>query len=152
MRLSKAELAPADFYGELLKRVLTALVAPAGAVWVKTPEGNLQLQYQINAAQVGTDKTEESCAEHSELLRQAIQQGRPMSLPPHASAGKADGGGAGPGNSTDFICLIAPILVDKQAVGLIEVWQSPNRHPDAVQGFLQFLVRMAGLASGFISK
>ncbi len=146
-RLSEADLAPPDFYGELLKRVLTALVAPAGAVWVKTPQGNLQLQYQINAAQVGTDKTEETRAEHSELLRQAFQQGRPLSLLPHASAGKADGGGTAPGNPTDFICLIAPILVDKQAAGLIEVWQSHNRHPDAVQGFLQFLVRMAELAS-----
>src|SRR5947207_10994220 len=51
-RLSEMELAPADYYGEFLQRVLTALAAPAGAVWLRTPQGNLQLQYQINMREV----------------------------------------------------------------------------------------------------
>ncbi len=40
-------------------------------------------------------------------------------------------------------------MVDKQVQGLIEIWQDPNRGPDAQRGFLQFLVRMAGLAAGY---
>src|SRR5918998_298287 len=42
-RLAEGELTPAEFYGELLKRVLAAMAAPAGAVWARTPHGNLQL-------------------------------------------------------------------------------------------------------------
>jgi hypothetical protein len=34
-------------------------------------------------------------------------------------------------------------------VGLIEIWQDPRRGPDAQRGFLQFLVRMTGLAAGY---
>ena len=45
--------------------------------------------------------------------------------------------------------LIAPILVDNQVAGLVEVWQSPDRHPNAVKGFLQFMVHMAELASRY---
>jgi hypothetical protein len=146
-RLSDSDMSPTDYYGEVLKRILTALVAHAGAVWVKTQQGNLQLQYQIKLNQVGLDKNEESRKSHDELLRQAFIQGRPLQLPPHASAGKQEGSDAAAGNPTDFIILLAPILIDKQVVGLIEVWQHANRHPDAVHGFLQFLVRMADLAS-----
>src|SRR5262249_25095013 len=148
-RLSEMDLPPNDYYGELLKRVLTALAAPAGAVWVRTQQGNLQLQYQINLRQVGLDKSEESRKSHDELLRQAFQQQPPraMHLPPQASTGKADGRDAAAGNPTDFVLLLAPIVVDKQVAGLIEVWQTPNRHPEAINGFLQFLTRMAELAS-----
>src|SRR5258707_15773132 len=90
-RLSETDMAPTDYYGELLKRVLTALVAPAGAVWVRTQQGNLQLQYQINLKQVGLDRSEESRQGHDELLRQAFQQGRSLHLPPHSSAGVPEG-------------------------------------------------------------
>ena len=40
--LSEQELAPAEYYGEFLQRILAILEAPAGAVWVRTPQGNLQ--------------------------------------------------------------------------------------------------------------
>ncbi|HWY86510.1 MAG TPA: hypothetical protein VNX28_07295, partial [Gemmataceae bacterium] len=54
-----------------------------------------------------------------------------------------------PGNPTDFVILIAPIIYDKQLSGLVEIWQDPNRGQDAQKGFLQFIVRMANLAAGY---
>ncbi len=149
-RLSEADLAPADYYGEFLMRVLTALAAPAGAVWVRTPHGNLQLQYQVQMQQVGLDRSEDGRRVHDELLRQAVLQGRPISLPPHSSAGPAEGQGPAPGNPTDYILLLAPIHTGDQVAGLVEVWQAPDRHPNAVQGFMQFLVHMAELASRYM--
>ncbi len=150
VHLSEQDLSPTDYYGEFLKRVLIALAAPAGAVWIQTPQGHLQLQYQINMRQVGLDQSEEARQAHNELLRLAFQQGRPIHLPPHSGAGQGDGGQAAAGNPTDFLVLLAPILVDKVAVGLVEVWQSPNYQPNAVPGFMQFVVRMAELASLYI--
>ncbi|HZT82369.1 MAG TPA: efflux RND transporter periplasmic adaptor subunit, partial [Gemmataceae bacterium] len=136
--------------GEFLMRVLTALAAPAGAVWLRTQHGNLQLQYQIQMAQAGLDRSEEARTSHDELLRQAVMQARPIFLPPHASAGGAQGQGPAPGNPTDFILLLVPIVMGDQVAGLVEVWQAPDRHPSAIQGFLQFLVHMAELASRFL--
>jgi hypothetical protein len=147
--LSETDMAPADYYGEFLKRVLQALAAPAGAVWLLTQQGNLQLQYQINMREVGLDRTEEGRESHDELLRQALVKAQPGILPPRSGLGTAEGNRAAPGNPTDYMVLLAPLVVDKQTIGLVEIWQDPNRGPDAQRGFLQFLVRMAGLAAGY---
>jgi hypothetical protein len=148
-RLSEQDLAPAEYYGEFLQRVLTALAAPAGAIWVRTPQGHLQLQYQINLRQVGLDRSEAERQGHDELLRQAAQMGRPLLLPPRSSTGTQEEGRPTPGNPTDYMILLAPILVEKQVAGLIEIWQDADRNPDAQRGFLNFLVRMAELASSY---
>jgi hypothetical protein len=147
--LSEMDLAPAEYYGEYLQRVLTCLQAPAGAVWLRTPQGNLQLQYQINMRQVGLDSSETSRQTHDELLRQAAMQGQPRLVPPQSSVGNPEQGAAVAGNPTNYFILLAPILVEKQVAGMVEVWQDPNRGSDAQRGFLQFMVRMASLASGY---
>ena len=147
--LSEMELAPAEYYGEFLQRLLNAIAAPAGAVWLRTQQGNLQLQYQQNMRQVGLDSTENSRQMHDELLRNAVMKGQPISFPPHSGMGTPDGGGVAAANPTPYVILMAPILYDKQVVGLVEVWQEPSRGPDAQRGFLQFMVRMAQLASGY---
>ncbi len=148
-QLSEMELSPPEYYGEFLQRVMTAIAAPAGAVWVKTPQGNLQIQYQTNMRQVGLDKAENARAQHDELLRQVSGKAQPGIIMPHSSIGPAEEGKISPGNPTDYVILVAPIMYDKQLAGLVEIWQDPNRGADAQRGFLQFLVRMAGLAAGY---
>src|SRR5262249_18056030 len=146
----ETDMAPAEYYGEFLKRLLQALAAPAGVVWLLTQQGNLQLQYQINLREVGLDKSEESRESHGELLRQAISKAQPGIIPPRSGLGPAEGRNiAAAGNPTDYLILLAPIVVDKQVAGLVEVWQDPNRGPDAQRGFLQFMVKMANLAAGY---
>ncbi len=148
--LSEMELAPAEYYGEFLQRLLQALAAPAGAVWLRTPQGNLQLQYQINMRQVGLDRSDNGRQMHDELLRQAAMKGQPLHVPPQSGAGNGEAGKpAAAGNPTDHAILIAPILVDKQTAGLVEVWQDAKRGPDAQRGFLQFIVKMSALAAGY---
>jgi hypothetical protein len=149
-RLSELDLAPADYFGEFLKRVLTALAAPAGAVWMRTPQGNLQLQYQVNLQNLGLNRSEEAQQAHQELLRLAFQQPRPLHLPPQSFAGQPEDGRVPPGNPTDAILLLVPIQVENQVDGLLEVWQSPDRNPAAVNGFLQFMTEMCQLASRYL--
>lgn len=148
-RLAEADLSPTDFYGEFLKRVLTALAAPAGAVWGRTAQGNLQLQFQINMNEVGLAATEEGRESHDELLRKAVMNPQPRYLPPRSSEGGGTPGAAGAGNPTDYLLLLVPIVVDNQVAGLLEVWQAPDRHPNAIRGFLEFMMRMAELATRY---
>ncbi len=147
--LSEMDLAPAEYYGEYLQRVLTCLAAPAGAVWLRTPQGNLQLQYQINMRQVGLDSSDTSRQSHDELLRQVAMKGQPNLFWPQSSVGTPEQGVPGAGNPTDYVILLAPILVEKQVAGMVEIWQEPNRGDAAQRGFLQFMVKMAALASGY---
>jgi len=148
--LSETDLAPAEYYGEFLKRLMEALAARAGVVWLITQQGNLQLQYQINVREVGLDKSEEARDSHGELLRQAMTKAQPGILPPQSGLGPKEGRRtAAPGNPTDYLILIAPIMVDKTIAGIVEIFQDPKRGPDAQRGFLQFMVKMAGLAAGY---
>src|SRR5438876_7429445 len=73
-----------------------------------------------------------------------------MHPPPHSFAGQAEGSPVPPGNPTDFILLLVPIQVESQVDGLLEVWQSPDRNPAAVNGFLQFMTEMCQLASRYL--
>src|SRR5262245_29007488 len=143
------DIPPNDYFGEFLKRALQGLAAPAGAVWLRTPQGHLQLQHQINLQQVGLqqDNARES---HDELIRQAVQQGRPLHVPPHSSAGQAQGGNPAPGNPTPYDILLVPIIVEQAIAGLVEIWQQPGRNPQAIPGFLQFLGRLAHLSSIYL--
>src|SRR5437773_9252144 len=65
-RLAESELPPTEFYGEMLKRVLSAMAAPAGAVWTRTTQGNLQLSFQINMREVGLDRNEGAKLAHED--------------------------------------------------------------------------------------
>jgi hypothetical protein len=146
-RLTEQDIRPAEFYAEFLQRVLDGLQAAAGAVWVCTAQGNLQLQHQINLRQMGIDATEEAKQGHSELLRQSLRSGRPLLVPPQSGTGASEKGAPAANNPTPYLILLAPVLVDQQVTALVEIWQYPHRHPDAASGYLRFLTDMAQLAS-----
>jgi hypothetical protein len=147
IRLSEQDLPPDDYYREFLKRVLFALEAPAGAVWIRNPQGHFPLQYQINAQQVGLDKSEEGRRSHAELIRAAAFKAQPIQVPPRSSAGPTDNDTPAPGNPTDYFILLVPILVDKQVAGLLEIFQDPRLNPNALRNQTQFMIQVTALAT-----
>lgn len=148
-KLSESNIPPGAFYGELLKRLLESLVAPAGAIWGRTAQGNLQLQFQVNLKEIGLDQNEDAQKMHAELLRQAVSQPRAFHLPPQSGVGVKEDGKIPAGNPTNYVLLIAPILVNQQVAGLIEVWQGANRPAQAITGYLQYMTFMAELAGRY---
>jgi multidrug efflux pump subunit AcrA (membrane-fusion protein) len=118
-------------------------------VGVRTAQGNLQMQFQVNLREVGLDKSEEARASHEELLRLAVAQPRPMHLPPHSGLGTREEGKALAGNPTEHLLLIVPVMLNEQVSGLIEVWQGANRPASAVPGFLNFMGLMADLCTRY---
>jgi len=148
-RMCEADVPATTFYGEMLKRLLESLAAPAGAVWVRTTQGNLQLQFQVNVKEVGIDRSDEARQSHEELLRAAVAQPKQFHLLPHSGFGPAEEGRPAPGNPTDYIMLVVPILLNGQVSGLLEVWQSPHRPHNAIPGFLQYMGLMADLCARY---
>ncbi|HTU91227.1 MAG TPA: hypothetical protein VMF69_14200, partial [Gemmataceae bacterium] len=148
-RLSESNVPPGTFFSEMLKRLLETLAAPAGAVWARTQQGNLQMQYQINLKEVGLDQSEEARVSHEELLRQAVTQPRPFHVPPRSGVGANKDGKPVAGNLSNHLLLIAPVIVNQQCAGLIEVWQNAHRPPQAITGYLQFMTYMAELSSRY---
>ena len=146
-QLSEADVQPAQYYSEFLQRVYFALQGFAAAVWIKTPQGNLQLQCQINLRELGLDRTADSRPMHDELLRQAAHQQKGGIIRPHFSHNFGTGPEHIAGNPTDYAILLVPIVQEKQVLGLVEIWQDPNREHNVLMSLYQFLVRMAAFVS-----
>jgi len=148
-QLSETDLQPAQYYSEFLQRVYFALQAFAAAVWIRTPQGNLQMQCQINLRELGLDRTPDSRPMHDELLRQSALQQKGGIIRPHFSHNFGTGPEHIAGNPTDYVILLVPILQEKQVLGLVEIWQDPSRDHNVLMSLYQFLVRMASFISIF---
>jgi hypothetical protein len=151
-QLSEQEIPPTSFYGELLKKLLDALLAPAGSIWLVNSQGNLAPLCQINLKEVGLDERPESLPRlqvRASMVQLALSQAKPGHVMPNTLLGDPVDGRAPPGNPTDFVLLTVPLIVNGQVQGLIEVFQRPNRPPQAIPGFLQFMGLMAEVASRY---
>ena len=153
-KLAGSNLAPTEFYEQFLNRTLKAIDAPAGVVWLRTPQGFLQIACQVNLDKVGLDDKRGGRQCHNEILRQVFQSQPPRPLtvePQQRLAGVSTEPGAVPAaNLTDFYALFAPIIqADKTPMGLLEVFQEPNLDARLYPTFLQYTVQMAGYASQY---
>jgi hypothetical protein len=153
-KLAGSNLPPTDFYAQFLNRTLTAIDAPAGAVWLRTPQGFLQVACQINLDKVGLEAKRGGRQCHNEVLRQVFQAAppRPILLEPNArlAPGPGEPGPVPPANLTDHFALFAPIIAtDKQTLGVLEVFQNPSHDPRLYPAFLNYAFQMAGYASQY---
>lgn len=147
-RLAESGMSPPEFGQEFLQRILLALATNIGAIWLKTPQGNLSQQYQIGIADLNLDNIEGAKASHDQILRAVIEQAKPLSMPPKSGPGIMEGAPA-PANLTNCILLFAPIVIDRQVQGVLEVGLDPNRNPAALRGFLQFMNDMCAYAGNY---
>jgi hypothetical protein len=154
-KLAGSTLPPADFYLKFLNRTLSAIDAPAGAIWLRTPQGFLQIACQINLEKVGLDQKRGGRQCHNEVLRQVFQAqpARPILLEPQGRLqGLAEAGPVPAANLTEFYTLFAPIVqTDKSPLGLLEVFQESSHDPRMYPTFLNYTVQMAGYASQYHS-
>lgn len=147
-RLSESNVPPEQFSTEFIQRILVALAASIGIVWMRTPQGNLQMQYQVGMPDLNLDSVEEGKASHDLLLRSVFEQGKSACLLPKSGPGMMEGAPA-PSNPTNYILMLAPIIIENKVAGIVEIGLDPNRNPAALRGFLQFLVDMAGYAGTY---
>ncbi|MBN9522444.1 hypothetical protein J0H58_28645 [bacterium] len=159
-KLAGSALAPSDFYQQFLNRTLAAIDAPAGAVWLRTPQGFLQIACQVNLEKVGLENRRGGRQCHNEVLRQVFQSAppRPLMLEPNgrlapnqaAPAAAPGDPGIPAANLTDYFALFAPIVTpDKTALGVLEVFQDPALDPKLYPTFLNYTFQMAGYASQY---
>ncbi len=155
-RLAGSALPPTEFYQQFLNRTLSAIDAPAGAVWLRTPQGFLQLACQEGIDKIGLDARRGGRQCHNEILRQVFQTAppRPLLLEPNgrmnAPVAPGETAAVPAANLTDHFALFAPILApDKQALGILEVFQDANHDPRMYPTYLNYAFQMAGYASQY---
>jgi RND family efflux transporter MFP subunit len=147
-QLAKQDVNAREFYGAFLDRVVSALAAVGGAVWTVGDGGALELQYQINFRETHLADNQQGLQRHGMLLQKTIAGGEGALIAPHS--GEGDGGQ--PGNPTEFLLVLGLLKVDREAKGLVEIFQRPGSPPTTQRGYLKFLLQMCELASEYLKN
>ena len=141
-QLSKSDLAPEEFYAAFLQRVVQALAAVGGAVYVMGEGNRPQLTYQMNLSPNLLDKDSEDSAKHFRLLDYVAASKQGQLVPP-LSGGADERMGANP---TRHLLVVSPMGHDGSVDGMIEIFQRPDTQPATQRGYLRFLQQMCELA------
>jgi multidrug efflux pump subunit AcrA (membrane-fusion protein) len=145
-QLAKSGATAEEFYPELLSRIITALAAAGGAIWLLDEDRQLRLQYQINAEpSILADDTDDS-VRHTRLIQRVANSGQSLLVPPYS--GTTDGDAEG--NPTRYLLCLGALKHDGQQDGLVEVFQRPDTAPDTQRGYLRFLQQMCELAAEWL--
>jgi len=141
-QLSKSELTPEEYYAAFLQRVVQALAAVGGAVWLLGQGKQLRLTYQINLSETLLDDASDDSEKHRRLLNYVSQSDEGRLIPPLSGASDERAGG----NPTRFLLVLAPLRSDGQVEGIVEIFQRPDSPPATQRGYLRFVEQMCELA------
>jgi multidrug efflux pump subunit AcrA (membrane-fusion protein) len=133
--LSKGSLAPPEFYGEFLRRILSGLAAAGGVLWVRDTAGGLRVGSQLHLAESSRMIAPAAIRWHEQCAARALEAGAGIALPP----GHTPSGDAADANPTAWLLLFGPWDVDGHAAGVVEVFQRPGASPSLERGYLRFL-------------
>ncbi len=145
-QLSKSDIGPEEYYAAFLQRIVSALAAVGGAIWLVEEGRRLQLAYQINLSQTLLDSSSDDAGKHLRLLNQIITSREGNLFPPLSGAVDEKSGG----NPTRYLLVLAPLSNDGQVEGIIEVFQRPDSPPATQRGYLRFIEQMAELAGEWL--
>lgn len=141
--LAESDVLLAEFYDGLLTRIVSALAATGGAIWSAGEDRQLKLACRVNFECSELEGSGE--VRHALLLKRVMRDAQPLAAPP--KSGFPDDEEAG--NPSDQLLLLAPITMDREVLGLIEVLQRPGAGPTTQRGYLRFLSQMCDLAGRF---
>jgi len=146
--LAASDCSPEQFYQGFLARTTGALASVGGAIWLKNPQGQLQLEYHVNLAQTELSDDTAAQARHSKLIEQLIQDGQPTVIPPNTGSDNEQQAA----NPTQYLLVVGPLSTENEVDGLVEIFQRPGGGPTTQRGYLRFLVQMCEIASGFLKN
>jgi hypothetical protein len=139
-QMSGQDLAPPVFFQEFLVRVVTAIGARAGAVWLLDESNRLGLTAQVNLDQTGLKERPGALGLNEKLLVDVLQTGEARTL---THGGEAQ-------LPTEHVLVLSALHKDKKCVGVVELFQRPDVPVKAQSGYMQFLEQMCGYGSRFV--
>ena len=136
--------APIDtFFAELLRRLVTALGAPAGAVWLMDAQRHLRMITEIGLADIGYLDDPQSDVHNRQLLGNAIGEGQTVLISPDNASVPLP---------TEHMLVMGAVEHSGRCVGIVEIFQRPGTSEQARAGFLQFVEQMCAHAGRFLDR
>ena len=146
--LSKSDIKAGEYYPAVLQKIIAALAAEGGAIWLVEQDGAMRLAHQIQLDPILMQGDRVEAIQHGRLLSRLITQGRAELVPPLSGTGDPDG----EANPTPHLLVTAPLVANKQPVGLLEVLQRANSPSEAQRGYLRFLEHMTKLIGDWLQS
>ena len=164
-QLAKSDCSEQEFFEGFLTRSTSALASIGGAIWMLDDQQHLRLRYQINLKQTGLAERPAAQTQHHRLLQRVLAKGESTLIAPQSGAIESTDGTVTNGanlieevnptegaNPTDFLLVLAPLTIDQQPVGLIEIFQRSATGPNTQQGYLRFLNQMGETGSRYLAN
>ncbi|MGL4512196.1 MAG: efflux RND transporter periplasmic adaptor subunit [Lacipirellulaceae bacterium] len=144
-KVVKSDAPFGDVAQALVEQITDALDPVATSLWVVDQAGDLGVERQVNAAELDRHANP---TERRKVLSIALARRRAESWP----AGGTDATNGEPTNPTPFPLVFAPVIVDSDAVALVEIALDPLSDADTVGGAVRFTAMLAELASDYMRR
>lgn len=147
-RLAKGSGSQDAFDHELLRRSVEALSALGAAFWDHREKDFVRRAVFIAPGAPSTSVAvlhESADAAHRRILQAAVQRGEPYDVAPRSIIDPS----VGLTSPYDSVILLAPVVVDGVAIGVLEIVHRAEIAPDAREGALRVLAALADLAADF---
>ncbi|MCA9092082.1 MAG: HlyD family efflux transporter periplasmic adaptor subunit [Planctomycetaceae bacterium] len=140
--LAGASVPDEVFYTEFLRRIVLAMGAQAGVIWLLEENRQIRLAYELNLEETKFLENQQAGQQNSPLLNEILSTGQC----------RLYGSGENPQfpPPTPHLHVLGPILRDKACIGVVQVFQRPDAPPQARAGYLQFLEQMCGHAARYL--
>jgi hypothetical protein len=139
-QMSGDDIPPQVFFQEFVNRVVMAIGARAGVVWLMDESGRLGLAAQVNLEETGLREKPGAMQVNEKLLVEVMQTGEARTLTP-------DGATELP---TEHVLVLSAVHKEKDCVGVVELFQRTDVPLKAQSGYMQFLEQMCGYASRYV--
>ena len=149
-RLAASDVAEAEFFRGVLERVLAAMEAPAGLVWLAGEGGRIEPICHAGVEGIGIAAPGEAQTAHNALVQSMFTAPGGLVVPPGAQLTGPDGAAVA-ANPTGMLVVTAPIDKAGARAGLIEVFHQPNAD-DVQRGYLRFLEQIAAAAGLYLDR
>lgn len=143
-RLSQSAPSSLDFHTALVDRMVQALAAVGGAVWLRMPDDELKLVYQSN---LSVDETSNPAGWRAMLAQQCLECQKPLVIAPRSGSTSQSELNASP-----YLLQFSPIRdgsATGHTFGVLEVAQRPGLSPQVQRENLRLLSMLCELAADF---
>lgn len=133
-----------EFFRRFIERVVTAVGARGGAVWMLDGRQQLQLLCEVGLERTGYHQNPSAPLRNQKLLAEVLSHGQSCAIAPSdAPPDKLP---------TEDLLIMSALVRERRCVGVVQVFQRADVPPKARPGYLQFVEQMCGHASTFLEE
>lgn len=140
---SRTNVPPKSFFAEFLRRVVGAVGARAGVIWLRNDANRLEQFCEVGLANTTFSENPNALAVNHKLLTEVISNGQACTYHPGETQTELP---------TGDMLVLAALQQNKEVVGVVEIFQRSDTPPQARPGFLQFVEQMTGYACRYLDN